>query len=108
MDLDPSPEHRAGFSAHAPVAEAGLPAGAEPSYTTVPRKPIEIPPASARALIADIRAFHRAKTGFEKDEIAARQLHALRKHSPSWSKKLRIADIWELFNRMSEHGRSRS
>jgi hypothetical protein len=35
----------------------------------MPRKPIEIPPAAARAFLKDMRAFHAATTGFEKDEM---------------------------------------
>jgi hypothetical protein len=42
----------------------------------MPRKPIEIPPAAARAFVKDMRAFHAAKTGLERDEIAVRQLRA--------------------------------
>jgi hypothetical protein len=33
----------------------------------MPRKPIEISPAAARTFVKDMRAFHAAKTGLEKD-----------------------------------------
>lgn len=66
------------------------------------RKPIEIPPAAAKSFVKDMRAFHAAKTGFEKDEIAARQLHALREHLPRGA-KLRLTDVHEMFVRMKDH-----
>lgn len=62
----------------------------------MPRKPIEIPPAAARAFLKDMRAFHAAKTGLEKDEIAAHQLHALREHLRR-DQRLRLTDVHELF-----------
>jgi hypothetical protein len=65
----------------------------------MPRKPIEIPPAAARAFVEDMRAFHKAKT----DEIAARQLHELQKHQRPGEKKLRLSDVHELFLAMKDH-----
>ena len=56
------------------------------SGITMRRKPIDIPPAAARDFVSDLRAFHAAKTGFARDEIAARQLHALREHLPRGAK----------------------
>jgi hypothetical protein len=67
----------------------------------VPRKPIEIPPAAAGAFVRDMRAFHAAKTGFV-DEIAARQLHALREHLPRGA-KLRLTDVHEMFLAVKDH-----
>jgi hypothetical protein len=61
----------------------------------MPRKQLEVPPAVARAFVKDMKAFFAAKTGFEKDEIAARQLHALREHQGPRAKKLRLTDIHE-------------
>jgi hypothetical protein len=68
----------------------------------MPRKPIEIPPAAAKAFVRDLRAFHAAATGFERDEIAARQLHALREHLGPRD-KLRLTDVHELFLAMKDH-----
>jgi hypothetical protein len=67
------------------------------------RKPIEIPPAAARAFLRDMRAFHAAKTGLEKDEIAARQLRALREHQGPHYKPLRLTDVHEMFVAMKDH-----
>jgi hypothetical protein len=40
--------------------------------------PLEIPPEIARRFFEDLRAFHREKNPIKADEIAGRQLHALR------------------------------
>jgi hypothetical protein len=68
----------------------------------MPRKQLEVPPAAARAFVKDMRAFHAAKTGFEKDEIAAAQLHALREHLPRGT-RLRLTDVHDLFLAMKDH-----
>jgi hypothetical protein len=46
-----------------------------------------MPPAVARRFVEDMRAFHAEDNAIKRDEIAARQLHALRQH---YSGKLRI------------------
>ena len=43
----------------------------------MPHKPIELPPAVARRFVEDMRAFHAEPNAIKRDEIAARQLHAL-------------------------------
>jgi hypothetical protein len=61
----------------------------------MPRKPIELPPAVARRFVEDTRAFHAEPNAIKADEIAARQLHALKQH---YSGKLRshpaLRQIW--------------
>jgi hypothetical protein len=56
------------------------------------------------AFVKDMRAFHAAKTGFEKDEIAARQLHALREHQRPGGKPLKLTHVHEMFLAMKDHG----
>ena len=68
----------------------------------MPRKPIEIPPAAARAFVKDMRAFFAEKSALKRDEIAARQLTALREHQGPREKKLRITDVHELFLAMKD------
>jgi hypothetical protein len=54
---------------------------ADASYIRhMPRKPIELPPAVARAFVKDVRAFHIEPNAIKRDEIASRQLHALKQH----------------------------
>jgi hypothetical protein len=67
----------------------------------IKRKPLEIPPAAALRFLADMRAFHSIDNPIERDEIAARQLHALREHLPH-DAKLRLSDVKELFERMRD------
>jgi hypothetical protein len=59
----------------------------------MPRKPIEIPPAAAKAFVKDMRAFHAAATGLERDAIAARQLHALREHQRPREACPKVTDV---------------
>jgi hypothetical protein len=43
----------------------------------MPTKSLELPLKMAQAFARDMRAFFKAKTQLEQDEIASRQLHAL-------------------------------
>jgi hypothetical protein len=43
----------------------------------MPTKSLELPLKVAQAFTRDMRAFFKAKTQLEQDEIASRQLHAL-------------------------------
>ena len=49
-----------------------------------------------------MRAFHAATTGFEKDEIAARQLHALREYQRPGEKPLKLTHVHEMFAAMKD------
>ena len=66
----------------------------------MPRKPIELPPAVARRFIEDMLAFHAEPNSIKRDEIAARQLHALRQH---YAGKLRLSDVTQMFVQMRDH-----
>ena len=63
----------------------------------MPLKSIELPPAAARRFIEDMRAFHAEPNAIKQDEIATRQLHALKQH---YRGKLRLFDVNELFAQM--------
>jgi len=52
-------------------------------------KPIELPPAVARRFVDDMRAFRAEPNAIKADEIAVRQLHAL-KHGLGPQEKLRL------------------
>jgi len=47
-----------------------------------------------------MRAFHAEQNAIKRDEIAARQLHALKQH---YRGKLRLFDVTEMFERMKDH-----
>ncbi len=44
------------------------------------RKPRDLPPAIARAFVKDMEAYFAEKDRLKQDEIALRQLHALKEH----------------------------
>ena len=46
----------------------------------VTRKPLDLPPAVARAFVNDMRAYFAEENRYKQDEIALRQLHALKEH----------------------------
>jgi len=62
-------------------------------------KPIELPPAIARAFVEDMHAFFAEPDAIKQDEIAARQLHALRQHHAG---KLRLFDVKQMFLQMKD------
>ena len=66
----------------------------------MPRKPIELQPAVARRFVEDMRAFHAEENAVKRDEIAARQLHALRQQ---YTGKLWLSDVREMFEQMRDH-----
>jgi hypothetical protein len=47
-----------------------------------------------------MRAFHSEPNAIKADEIAARQLHALKQH---YTGKLRLSDVKEMFAQMKDH-----
>jgi hypothetical protein len=63
-------------------------------------KHIELPPRVARAFVRDMRAFFRAKNQLKQDEIASRQPHALAAYQRPRDKKLRLADVKQMFLQM--------
>jgi hypothetical protein len=66
----------------------------------MPRKPIELPPDFARRFVEDMSGYFAETNLIKRDEIAARQLHALRQH---YAGKLRLTDVKEMFLQMRDH-----
>ena len=69
----------------------------------MPIRPIELPPRVAKAFVKDMRAFFKAKDQLKQDEIASRQLHALIPFQRPRDKRLRLADVKEMFFQMKDH-----
>ena len=69
----------------------------------IKRAPLELPPAVARSFIKDLRAFHAEPNAIKRDEIAARQLHALRAYQGPRERKLRLSDVKDMFEQMRDH-----
>jgi lipase chaperone LimK len=67
-------------------------------------KPLDLPPKVARAFVNDMRAYFAEENRYKQDEIALRQLHALKEHQGPREKKLRLSDVKEMFLQMKDHG----
>lgn len=79
----------------------GFAIGVRLAYIRVtPRKPIELPADVVRTFVEDMRAFLPSRTRIRRDEIAARQLHALRQDHTG---KLRLSDVHEMFVQMKDY-----
>ena len=46
----------------------------------MPRKPLELPIAVAKAFVRDMRAYHAEKSPIKRDEIASREIHVVRQY----------------------------
>ena len=69
-------------------------------------KKLDLPPDVARSFVEDMRAYFAEPNAIKRDEIAGRQLRALRRYTPRW-KKLRITDVIEMFVEMKDHCKAR-
>lgn len=49
-------------------------------YLRMPLKPIELSPAVSRRFFEDMSAFHAKPNAIKREEVAARQLHALKQY----------------------------
>jgi hypothetical protein len=72
------------------------------AYLQTMPKHIELPPRVAQAFVRDMRAFFKAKNQLKQDEIASRQLHALIAFQRPRDKKLRLADVKQMFLQMRD------
>ena len=70
----------------------------------IKRAPWEIPPAVALQFIADLQAYYAEDDAVKRDEIAGRQLHALRLYQRPREKKFRLVDVKRLFEMMRGKG----
>ena len=66
------------------------------------RKPLDLPPAVARAFVDDMRAYFAEGNRYKQDEIAPRQLHALKEYQGPRDKKLRLDGVKEMFAQMKD------
>jgi hypothetical protein len=66
--------------------------------------PGPIPPTVARQFMADLQAYYAEDDAVKRDEIAGRQLDALRQYQSPGQKKFRLADVKRLFEMMSWKG----
>ena len=66
------------------------------------RKKSNLPPDVARAFVKDMRAYFGEKHPIRRDEIARRQLIALRDYYPSSVRELLLPDIYEMFEKIKD------
>ena len=71
----------------------------------IARKPLDLPPAVARAFVDDMRAYFAEENPIKREGIAVRQLRALREHQRPREKKLRLSDVKEMFEQMKNHAK---
>jgi hypothetical protein len=64
------------------------------SRPDLPEGPFKLPAAVARSFVKDMRDFFAEPNPIKQDEIAARQLHALKPH---YADKLRLHDVKQMF-----------
>jgi len=68
----------------------------------MPRKPIDIPPAAAKAFMRALKAFFKEKDLHKRDRIAGDQMRALWEHQRAGDKRVNILDVKELFLAMKD------
>jgi hypothetical protein len=73
-------------------------------FAPMPRKPLDLPMRIAKAFIKDMRAFHAEPNEIKRDEIAGRQMDALRQFQGPREKPVRIPHIKEMFEQMKDEG----
>ena len=69
----------------------------------IARKPLDLPPAVARAFVKDMEAYFAEENRLKRDEIALRQLHVLREHQGPREETLRLSDVKAMFIKMKNH-----
>ena len=66
----------------------------------IKRAPLELPPNVAKAFVKDMRAYFAEENLYKQDEIALRQLHALKEHQGPREKALGLSDVKAMFREM--------
>jgi probable addiction module antidote protein len=66
------------------------------------RKKPNLPPDVARAFVKDMRAYFGENHPIRRNEIARRQLVALRDYNPSSVRELLLPDIYEMFEKIKD------
>jgi hypothetical protein len=69
----------------------------------MPRKPIEILPAAAKAFMRDLKAFFKETDPHKRDLIAGDQMRALWEHQRPGDRRVNILDVKELLYAMKDH-----
>jgi hypothetical protein len=68
----------------------------------MPRKPIELPPAAARAFVRDMNAYFAETNLIKRDEIAVRQLVALNEYLGCGNGRFELPMCKDMFLQMRD------
>jgi hypothetical protein len=63
---------------------------------------MNLPPEVARRRVEDMEEYFAELNPLKRDGIALRQLHALREHRKPRDSKLRLSEVKQLFEQMSD------
>jgi hypothetical protein len=69
----------------------------------MPRNPLELPLAIARAFARDMKAFHAEKSPIKRDEIASRQIHVLRQYQGKSDQPIKLHQVKQMFEEMRDY-----
>jgi hypothetical protein len=70
----------------------------------MPSKPIELPPKVAKTFVKHMRAYYAEPSAIKRDKIAGEAASLLKPYLPPRDRKLRLPDVYELFEQMKDHG----
>jgi len=71
-------------------------------HMVIQRKPLDLPPAAARAFVKDMRAYFAERDAIKRDAIAASQLRVLKEYQGPREMELRLSDVKEMFLRLRD------
>jgi hypothetical protein len=69
----------------------------------MPCKPIELPAKVAKTFVKHMLAFYAEKNAIKRDQIAGDAAFLLEPHMPPRTRRLRLPDIYEMFEQMKDH-----
>jgi hypothetical protein len=68
----------------------------------IKRTPFNLPPEVAQRFVVDMRAYFNEPNAIKRDEIAARQLYVLQEYRRPHERRIRLADVKQLFALMRD------
>jgi hypothetical protein len=68
----------------------------------MPQKPLDLPMQVAKAFAKDMKLYFAEPNAIKRDEIAGRQMHALREYQGPREKPVCIPDIKQMFEEMKD------
>jgi hypothetical protein len=69
----------------------------------IPSKPIDLPPKVAKTFVKHMQAYYAERSAIKRDKIAGDAAQLLKPDLPPRDRKLRLPDIYEMFEAMKDH-----